>query len=315
MKDTPANSNEEQTAFAPMSGAPASDAIITVRNLTVRFGERTIFQNVSYDVPRGKIFVILGGSGCGKSTMLRALTGLVEPQQGEIMYNCALHTHHAPQHASHEAAQQTGSNKSLAASFTTSFNAAHGTASGDLVTSVGEERLKLLKNFGILFQSGGLFASMTLAENIALPLTTDAKTAGFSQERLSDIVAMKLGAVGLSGFEAFLPSEISGGMKKRAGIARAMALDPPILFFDEPSAGLDPISSAALDNLIRELNAALGTTMVVVTHELQSIEEIADYVIMLDRSAQGIIAEGTLAEVKSSTDKRVTNFFNRVSES
>jgi phospholipid/cholesterol/gamma-HCH transport system ATP-binding protein len=312
MKDELANSNEAQNAVEPAVNAPASDAvisdaIISVRNLTVRFGERTIFQNVSYDVPRGKIFVILGGSGCGKSTMLRAMTGLVQPQQGQILYNCALPP---PRRTPQPAVHHPHTKSTIAAN----FNAAHGTASGDLVTSAGEERLRLLKNFGILFQSGGLFASMTLAENIALPLTTDAKTASLSQERLSDIVAMKLGAVGLSGFEAFLPSEISGGMKKRAGIARAMALDPPILFFDEPSAGLDPVSSAALDNLIRELNAALGTTMIVVTHELQSIEDIADYVIMLDRSAQGIIAKGTLAEVKSSSDKRVTNFFNRVSE-
>ncbi len=312
MKDELANSNEAQNAVEPAVNAPASDAvisdaIISVRNLTVRFGERTIFQNVSYDVPRGKIFVILGGSGCGKSTMLRAMTGLVQPQQGQILYNCALPP---PRRTPQPAVHHPHTKSTIAAN----FNAAHGTASGDLVTSAGEERLRLLKNFGILFQSGGLFASMTLAENVALPLTTDAKTASLSQERLSDIVAMKLGAVGLSGFEAFLPSEISGGMKKRAGIARAMALDPPILFFDEPSAGLDPVSSAALDNLIRELNAALGTTMIVVTHELQSIEDIADYVIMLDRSAQGIIAKGTLAEVKSSSDKRVTNFFNRVSE-
>ena len=123
---------------------------------------------------------------------------------------------------------------------------------------------------------------------------------------------MKLSSVGLGKFQAYLPAEISGGMKKRAGIARAMALDPEILFFDEPSAGLDPISSASLDKLIRELNSALGTTMIVVTHELQSIDEIADYVIMLDKGARGIIAHGTLDEVKATDDERVYNFFNRI---
>jgi phospholipid/cholesterol/gamma-HCH transport system ATP-binding protein len=243
---------------------------IRVRDLTVRFGERVIFEHVSYNVPRGKIFVLLGGSGCGKSTMLKTLTGLVEPSAGAILYD-----------------------------------------DRDLVSAVGDERIELLRQFGILFQSGGLFASMTLAENIALPLRTDARTQHFSDERLGDIIAMKLGAVGLAGFEGYLPSEISGGMKKRAGLARAMALDPDILFFDEPSAGLDPISSASLDHLIRELNATLGTTMIVVTHELQSIDEIADYVVMLDKSERGIIAQGTLEEVKANGDPRVQNFFQR----
>jgi phospholipid/cholesterol/gamma-HCH transport system ATP-binding protein len=255
----------------PNRHASMPDAIIQARNLTVRFGDRTIFENVSYDVPRGKIFVILGGSGCGKSTMLRALTGLVQPATGDVFYN-----------------------------------------GESLGQATGKDLTRLQRHFGILFQSGGLFASMTLAENIALPLTTNPHTKHLSEERVADIISMKLSAVGLSGFEGFIPSEISGGMKKRAGLARAMALDPDILFFDEPSAGLDPISSAALDRLIRELNAALHTTMVVVTHELQSIEEIADEVIMLDREARGIIAQGTLAEVKQMRDKRVANFFNRV---
>jgi phospholipid/cholesterol/gamma-HCH transport system ATP-binding protein len=246
------------------------DFAIRVRDLTVRFDERTIFENVSYDIPRGSIFVILGGSGCGKSTMLRTLTGLVQPATGAVFYDDT-----------------------------------------DLIQSHGRARIEVLSKFGILFQSGGLFASMTLAENVALPLQTAIESKHLSEERLTEIIALKLGAVGLTGFEGFLPSEISGGMKKRAGIARAMALDPHVLFFDEPSAGLDPISSASLDHLIRELNAALGTTMVVVTHELQSIHEIADYVIMLDREARGIIAQGTLAEVLASTDKRVRAFFDR----
>ncbi|MFY8001374.1 MAG: ABC transporter ATP-binding protein [Candidatus Kapaibacteriota bacterium] len=248
-----------------------SDAIIRVRDLTVRFGERTIFENVSFDVPRGKVFVILGGSGCGKSTLLRTLTGLVTPAQGSISYDEA-----------------------------------------EFIGSVHEARRAILRKFGILFQSGGLFASMTLAENIALPIQ---EATNLNEERISEIVAIKLASVGLQSFDAFLPAEISGGMKKRAGIARAMALDPEILFFDEPSAGLDPISSAALDNLIRELNKALGTTMIVVTHELQSIDAIADEVIMLDKSARGIIARGTLSEVKAHTeDKRVYNFFHRIAE-
>lgn len=180
----------------------------------------------------------------------------------------------------------------------------------EFIGSVEEERRHILRKFGILFQSGGLFASMTLAENVALPILENTR---LSEERIAEIVAMKLSSVGLGKFQGYIPAEISGGMKKRAGIARAMALDPEILFFDEPSAGLDPISSAALDKLIRELNAALGTTMIVVTHELQSIDDIADYVIMLDKGARGIIAQGTLDEVKSIThDERVYNFFHRI---
>ena len=124
---------------------------------------------------------------------------------------------------------------------------------------------------------------------------------------------MKLSAVGLKGCENFLPSEISGGMKKRAALARAMALDPEILFFDEPCSGLDPVTSAAMDKLIIELNAALGTTMVVVTHDLASILNISHRIIMLDKSEQGIIASGTPEELKSFTkDQRVYNFFNRI---
>jgi phospholipid/cholesterol/gamma-HCH transport system ATP-binding protein len=125
---------------------------------------------------------------------------------------------------------------------------------------------------------------------------------------------MKLGMVALAGYDNHLPSEISGGMKKRAGLARAMALDPTILFFDEPSAGLDPITSVELDNLIKSINAGLGTTIVIVTHELQSIYNIADRIIMLDKTARGIIAEGDPKVLKEqSTDPRVHNFFNRLS--
>jgi phospholipid/cholesterol/gamma-HCH transport system ATP-binding protein len=167
----------------------------------------------------------------------------------------------------------------------------------------------LRQDLGVLFQSGALFGSMTLAENIALPLQeyTDLDSA-----TIDLIVRMKLAMVNLAGYENHLPSEISGGMMKRAGLARAMALDPTILFFDEPSAGLDPITSVELDNLIKGINAGMGTTMVIVTHELESIFNIAHRVIMLDKSARGIIAEGDPRELQlHSTDPRVLNFFNR----
>jgi phospholipid/cholesterol/gamma-HCH transport system ATP-binding protein len=153
---------------------------------------------------------------------------------------------------------------------------------------------------------------MTIGENIALPI---GEYAGLDPESVDRIVRMKLKLVGLEGFENHLPSEISGGMKKRAGLARAMALNPKILLFDEPSAGLDPVTSAGLDELILNLNRSLGTTMVVVTHELSSIFTIADRIIMLDRKTRGIIAEGDPRYLRDhSPDPYVREFFNPVKE-
>jgi phospholipid/cholesterol/gamma-HCH transport system ATP-binding protein len=242
--------------------------IIEVENLTARFGDDTIFAGVSFQVFKGEILVILGGSGCGKTTLLKHLFGLYRPYAGRIRI--------------------------------------HGV---DVNTKHEEELQRLRMDFGVLFQSGALFGSMTLAENIALPLQeyTDLSTA-----EIEAVVRMKLSLVNLAGYENHLPEEISGGMKKRAGLARAMALDPTVLFFDEPSAGLDPITSVELDNLIKGINAGMGTTMVIVTHELDSIFNIAHRVVMLDKSAQGIIAVGDPRDLKEhSQDPRVTSFFNR----
>jgi len=178
------------------------------------------------------------------------------------------------------------------------------------ITTAGEQDMKELRTgIGVLFQSGALFGSMTLAENVALPLQ---EYTDLSPGAIERIVAMKLAMVSLDGHENHYPSELSGGMVKRAGLARAMALDPSILFFDEPSAGLDPITATELDLLIKDLNKGLGTTMVVVTHDLESIMTIADRVIMLDGKKQGIIAEGDPRELKKhSQDPLVRSFFNR----
>lgn len=172
-----------------------------------------------------------------------------------------------------------------------------------------EERGLTMKRFGVLYQSGALWSSMTLEENVALPLLEYTK---LSPGQISEVVSLKLSLVGLAGFEQFYPSEISGGMKKRAGLARAMALDPEILFFDEPSAGLDPVSARRLDDLILELRDSLGATVVVVTHELASIFAIGDNSVFLDPETKTMIASGNprtlLAE---SRDPKVRNFLTR----
>jgi phospholipid/cholesterol/gamma-HCH transport system ATP-binding protein len=171
------------------------------------------------------------------------------------------------------------------------------------------ELRKLHMGIGMLFQSSALFGSMTIGENVALPLT---EFTGLPMKDIESIVKMKLGMVELAGYDNHYPSELSGGMKKRAGIARAMALDPAMLFLDEPSAGLDPVTSAELDVLIRKLNEGTGTTMVIVTHELETIFNISHRIIMLDRDAKGIIAEGDPRMLRTdSDDSRVTDFFNR----
>jgi phospholipid/cholesterol/gamma-HCH transport system ATP-binding protein len=184
---------------------------------------------------------------------------------------------------------------------------------GEDITNCDETTFKkILRKIGVLYQSSALFGSMTIAENVSLPIK---EYTDLPQRSVDTLVKMKLNMVNLNGYENHLPSEISGGMRKRAGLARAMALNPKILFFDEPSAGLDPVTSVELDNLIIHLNKSLGTTMVIVTHELQSIFNVAHRVIMLDKQTKGIIAEGSPMHLKDHSENPfVRNFFNRKSE-
>jgi phospholipid/cholesterol/gamma-HCH transport system ATP-binding protein len=171
------------------------------------------------------------------------------------------------------------------------------------------EQDRIMRNFGILYQSGALWSSLTVAENVALPLE---EYTNLSPRQIQEIVSLKLSLVGLAGFEEFYPSEISGGMRKRAGLARAMALDPDILFFDEPSAGLDPVSARMLDDLILELKDSMGSTVVVVTHELASIFAIADNSVFLDPETRTMIATGNPKTLlKESHDPKVRKFLTR----
>ncbi len=249
-----------------------ADVHIRVDDLTVAYGDFVVQKNLEFDIERGEIFIIMGGSGCGKSSVMKILIGLKSPSTGEVYYD------NEPFWAASE-----------------------------------NEQDKLKRKFGTLFQSGALWSSMTLAENIGLALQQYTTLSG---AEIRDIAAYKLMLVGLAGFEDYYPNEISGGMKKRAGLARAMALDPDILFFDEPSAGLDPISSRLLDDLILELRDSLGTTVVVVTHELASIFAIGDNSIFLDPVTKTQLATGDPKWLKDHhPNEDVRNFLNRRTKS
>jgi phospholipid/cholesterol/gamma-HCH transport system ATP-binding protein len=264
----PAGSRSPGRDTPGAAGATPGETVIEVRDLTVRLGGRTILDRVSLEVRRGEIFVILGGSGCGKTTLLRHIIGLRRPQSGSIRV-----------------------------------------LGVDLAAAGDSERDAVLRRTGVLFQSGALLKSMTLEENVALPLR---ESTGLPEPFVRALARLKLAMVGLESAADLLPSELSGGMQKRGGLARAIALDPEILFFDEPGAGLDPVTSVELDELILGLNRSLGTTMVVVTHELQSINKIAQRAIMLDSEAKGIIAEGTPAEMRDHSPlPKVRAFFRR----
>lgn len=177
------------------------------------------------------------------------------------------------------------------------------------IAAADEELNRIRKEIGVLFQSDALLGSMTLGENVALPLGS---VSGISPETVQFIVRMKLAMVNLAGYENHYPTELSGGMRKRGGLARAMALDPRILFFDEPSAGLDPINAAELETLIRGINAGLGTTMVIVSHQVELVLRVADRIIMLDREEKGIIAAGSPEELRlSAKDPRIRRFLFR----
>jgi phospholipid/cholesterol/gamma-HCH transport system ATP-binding protein len=248
--------------------APSAEAPIVVEDVTMAYGDFVVQRDLNFTVKRGDVFIIMGGSGCGKSTVMRALIGMQPPAQGRVWFY------------------------------------------GQNLWEIDETaRQLLLQRSGVVFQSGGMWSSMTLAENIGLTL---GEYTDLEAKEIREVARLKLALVGLAGFEDYYPSEISGGMQRRAGVARALALDPEILFFDEPSAGLDPISSRRLDDLILELRDSLGTTIIVVTHELASIFTIGSNSVVLDPETKTQIATGDPNWLREHSDNpAVREFLNR----
>ena len=238
--------------------------MIQVKQLVKKFGDRAVLDGLDLTLPEGKITVIMGGSGCGKSTFLKNLIGLQRPDGGEIWIE------------------------------------------GKNVASLTDKEFdEVRKKFGMLFQGAALFNSQTVGENVALPLR---EHTDLSEEIIRIIVKIKLELVGLTGFEGFYPHQISGGMKKRVALARAIALDPKIVFYDEPGAGLDPITAGMIDQLILDLSRKLQITSVVVTHEMKSAFRIADQMVVLHRGK--VIAEGPPEIIKQSDNPYIRQFIH-----
>lgn len=242
--------------------------VIEVRGLDLSYDDYLVMHNISFSVQKRDIFMVMGVSGCGKTTLLRALIGLKEPAKGEVLYY--------------------GKN------FWEEDEA---------------EQQMIMRSFGVLYQGAALWSSLTLGENVALPLEL---YSNLSCGQVREVAELKLALVGLAGYADFYPSEISGGMRKRAGLARAIALDPDIIFFDEPSAGLDPVNARMLDDLILQLRDTLGATIVVVTHELASIFAVGTNALFLDAESKTMTAIGSPRDLlANSQDPRVIQFLTR----
>jgi len=257
-----------------MASTPSS-ALVELKNVSFGYGERRILDGVSLTVPRGKVTALMGASGGGKTTVLRLIGGQNRVQAGQVLL-------HGP-------------------------NA--GDAPQDVSRMGAAELYAARRRMGMLFQFGALFTDLSVFDNVAFPLR---EHTGLSEALIRDIVLMKLNAVGLRGARDLMPSEVSGGMARRVALARAIALDPELVMYDEPFAGLDPISLGTAARLIRQLNDAMGLTSIIVSHDLEETFHIADQVIVLANGK--IAAQGTPQEVRDSTDPLVHQFVNALPE-
>jgi phospholipid/cholesterol/gamma-HCH transport system ATP-binding protein len=236
--------------------------LVEIRDLHFAYGDRPILSNLRMDIPRGKLVAVMGGSGSGKTTVLRLIGGQIRPQKGTL------------------------------------------TVAGEVVHRLRTQDLyRLRRKMGMLFQFGALFTDLSVFDNVAFPLR---EHTDLSEELIRDLVLMKLHAVGLRNAHRLKPSEISGGMARRVALARAIALDPQLIMYDEPFAGLDPISMGQIANLIRNLNDTLGSTSILVSHDVHETFAIADYIYFM--SAGKIVAEGTPDELRVSEDPYVKQF-------
>jgi phospholipid/cholesterol/gamma-HCH transport system ATP-binding protein len=242
--------------------------VISLRDVTLCYGGRTIQRHLSFDVRRGSVFAIMGGSGAGKSTALRSMIGLLAPRTGAMLVG--------------------GQN---------------------YWTLSASERTRIGRRFGVLFQGGALWSSLTVGENVALPMRM---LTAMDRGTIRRMVELKLALVGLEDAADLFPEQLSGGMVKRAGLARALALDPDVLFLDEPSSGLDPVSARHLDDLILDLRDALHTTIVIVSHDLVNLFATADDGVFLDGRTHTAIARGSPATLRDrSEDPRIQAFMRR----
>lgn len=243
--------------------------VICVEDLVAKYGDKTVLHGVSTDIYESEIKVVLGTSGCGKTTFLKHTIGLLTPAAGNVTIL--------------------------------------GTKMGELDTP---ETTSVLQRIGVMYQYGALLGSLTIGENVALPLQMHTK---LSPRIIEEIVRLKLEQVSLSHAYNLFPGELSGGMRKRAAIARAIVMDPPILFCDEPSAGLDPVTASGLDDLLLQMREEMRITVVVITHEIPSILKIADSILYLKDGVP--LYDGSLSAALELTDGPVANFFQRKSES